>query len=206
MGIVHAIDPVFPYADLPELGLAPSPELIAQHNAAQVAFRSCNYGLGLAIIGACLGLTYGGIVSPARRLLQGVLGAIGGTVGGAVSGYFLGILVAKLIIASENESLLQSTGLHFATWAIIATIIVALVALVHRRVGGLISALTAGIATGMMAAMCYVVASSFLFADANLVKLIPEALYGRIVWVVICAGSFGIAARSVQQGKLKLTN
>ena len=115
--IVHAVDPFFKFAQLPELGLSPSPELLKKYHDATLAFWTSNYALDFGLLGLCIGSTIGLFSTRTRRAASSLAGSLGGSVGGIISGYILGIFTAYSIIRSEDQSLVHSATMHFAIWA-----------------------------------------------------------------------------------------
>ncbi len=193
-GVVHSIDPVFSYADLPELGLSPSPELQAQHNAAQVAYYSQNYGLNLAIIGACVGIGFGVSAAIRQRMVSGLLGGIGGAIAGGAAAYLIGMFVAQSLNTSEDQSLIKSALFHGILWGSIGFAVVGPVTSVQSRRLPLVSTIMVGLISGVVVAIAYNVLFSLLFSDANLLKLIPATLTERVAWSTGCGALLGISA------------
>ena len=199
-GLVRAIDPFFQFESLSELGISPPPELIAKYNAAQIAFWSSNYALNFGLIGLSLGLTVGLITTRINRILSGLAGGVGGLLGGALAGYVLGIFVAKALIASEDQSLVQSALLHFAIWASMFAPIILIVGFAQDGPVNAASYLTVGIVAPFVVSVVYTVASSMIFADANLIKLIPQSSLEQGVWVLVCSVGLGTGLYFGSQG------
>lgn len=191
--LIHGIDPYFKFADLPELGISPSAELVLKHNAAQHAFYSQNLSLDLAVLGLCLGLAVGIITSTQRRIVAGLAGGVAGLVGGALAGYFVGIQVAQAVIISADQSLVQSTLLHFAAWAGILALLMLAVGSVHSGFRSSLDQLLIGLLLAFIVACAFNVLSSAVLTGSNLLMVIPQSLTERLVWLGITSTVLGLS-------------
>lgn len=191
-GVIHAIAPVFPYADLPELGIAPPPELVAKHRDATLAFWSQNFAIDFAILGLCLGAAVGCVADRNRRVAAIVLGAVCGSIGGAIASFVLGRFIALAIIQSADQSLVQSTIFHFIAWSAMLAPALAAIGFLHRGIIAAPSFALGGIGLGVLAAVTYNLAFSVAFSQANLLMLVPVSLTERIVWGAVCAAAVGL--------------
>lgn len=190
--VVHSVHPFFKFADIPELGISAPPELIKRYNDAQIAFWANNYALDFGLLGLCIGSTIGFITTRLRRIPSWLAGLVGGFVGGAIAGYIIGIFVAKALIASANQSLIQSTGFHFAIWASIFASILLMVGWVQDGAIRSAAFVLNGVVVGLAVAIVYNIASPLIFAHANLLKLIPNTSLERVVWILTCSIVLGL--------------
>ncbi len=192
MVIVHGIEPLFAYADLPELGIAPKPELVQQHLAATYDFWSKNFAVDFAIIGLCLGAALGCVADRARRANSMVLGAILGAIGGAVASYIVGRFIAEAIIQSADQSLVQSTIFHFAVWSAMLAPALGVIGYLHRGIAAAPSFALGGVGLGVLVAVVHNLVFSVAFSKANLLMIMPASLTERIVWAVVCGSVVGL--------------
>jgi hypothetical protein len=185
--IVGAINPFFPFENLPELGISPSPELVKKHIAATYAFHSMNLGLNLGLMGLCFGIAFGSITAQRNRPLATVAGGLGGLVAGVLAGYLVGLYVAKAFIASADQSLVESTLIHFSSWLGILACVVLIVGYSQAGMTKAAAYLVAGIVAAMLLAVAYNLVTSILFPKANLLSVIPSTVNERIVWILVCS-------------------
>lgn len=190
--LIHFLDPFFPFAQLPELGISPSSELVQKHVSAQRAFWSSNYAFDFALIGLCVGVSLGLITTKQRRIAAGSAGALGGLLGGLLAGYFLGFAVAKNILESVDQSLVRSTAYHSAAWAAMLVGLVFAIALVQNGIGRALNALPVGLLVGLVVASVYNIVSSVCFSAGNLSQLIPSSIVEQVFWVAVCSITSGL--------------
>ncbi len=192
MAIVHGIEPLFAYADLPELGIAPKPELVQQHLAATYAFWSKNFAVDFAIIGLCLGAALGCVADRPRRATSIVWGAISGAIGGAVASYIVGRFIAEAIIQSADQSLVQSAIFHFAVWSAMLAPALGVIGYLHRGIAASPSFALGGVGLCVLVAVVHNLVFSVVFSQANLLMILPASLTERIDWAVVCASVVGL--------------
>ena len=190
--IVHSIDPFFKFANIPELGISPPPELVKQYNAAKLAFWCNNLALNFGLLGFCLGSGVGFISTQVRRIQSAIVGSVGGMLAGATAGYLSGMVVTRTLIASEDQSLIQSTVLHFALWASVFATILLLVGFVQSGPIRALNCALVGIVVGLVVAVFYNILSSLIFPQTNLLTLIPESRFERFIWILSCSIVFGM--------------
>jgi hypothetical protein len=203
MGVIHAIDPYFPYANLPELGISPPPELVAKHHAARIEFQTRNYGLDFGLMGLILGGCVGLIATGVRRVPSAIAGGIGGALGGAISAYIVGGYVAQAIIASADQSLLQSSAMHVPVWASIFGVALLMIGLVQASPVKAISYGVIGAVAGSLAALAHNLVTPFIFGSANLLYLFPDSLSQRITWALLCSITLGLMLHLGLRDRLK---
>lgn len=190
--LVQCFDPYFKFADIPDLGISPPPELIKKYNDAQIEFWSYNYSLNFGVLGLCIGVLIGLVATGVRRIPSMLAGGLGGLLGGSASGYLIGVFGAKSLIASANQSLVESAGMHFALWSAIFGLVLLFIGLVQDGPIRAAGYLLLGIIVGLAVAVVYNILSSIVFANANLLKLIPESKSERIVWILACSIILGL--------------
>lgn len=189
--LVHSIDPFFKFANIPELGISPPPELVKKFNAAKLAFWCNNLALNFGLLGFCLGAGVG-FSTEVRRIPSVIAGAVGGMLAGAVAGYLSGMVVARTLIASGDQSLIQSTLLHFAQWSSMFATILLLVGFVQSGPIRALNCALVGLAIALVVAVFYNILSSLIFPQTNLLTLIPESRFERFIWILSCSIVFGM--------------
>jgi uncharacterized membrane protein YeaQ/YmgE (transglycosylase-associated protein family) len=189
--LLNGLHPVFPLADLPELGPYPSKELIEKYSVAEYAFRSRNGATDCGILGGCLGLFFGLLTAGNYRVKAMISSALAGVLAGAIGGYVVGLMVAASIVSSAEQSLLQSTTYHAMIWAPIGAAISGAIALLHSP-RQLLPALLAGLVGGIVGSIAYNVLASILYPLSNLSIITPDTLMERLVW--IGSGVLGLGA------------
>ncbi len=206
--IVHWVHPLFAYKDLPPIDLGASAELVQQHRDAAFAYRSMNYGVELAIVGLTLGLFFGAVAAPSKRLLSMLVGGCAGALAASGGGAMGGRLVAHALFQNQQQTLTASMGLQAIVWGLMIASIVWSVAFVHV---GAIRALQPGIVgllAGIAVAATQFVVSSFLFPAANPQFLVPEEANERVYWLLalpLAAGlSLGLGLSRQTAGQYQL--
>ena len=190
--IVQATYPMFAMTDLPELGISPSPELVKRFTEAQYAFWTSNYSLATAILGLCMGAAVGLVSTKARRVVSGIAGGLAGIAGGAVAGFYCGRLVAGTQIVSADQSLLQSTLVHFSVWAAVFALSVAVVAVIQIRLAAVLEMLIVSLLAALAVAVLYNMSASIFFSNSNLLLLFPETLTERAFWFALASLVLGV--------------
>lgn len=190
--VLNSFVPIFPFAELPEMGAFPSEELITQYKQAQYAFRSNNGAIDGAILGLCFGAFLGLLTVRTRRILSVVAGGIGGLIGGAVAGYCVGNFAAHGLINKTDQTILQSTLFHFLIWASIAVALSLGISMAQSSpTKQTIAGLTAALVAGAIASISYNAIASTLFPLANLTFISPATAMERMLW--IATGSIALA-------------
>ena len=197
--IVHQLHPLFAYADLPQIELGASAELVQQHRDAAFEYRSMNYGAELAIIGLVLGFAFGAVSGSPKRLLSIFVGGNAGALFGAGLGFFGGQFVANTIFQNQQQTLFATLGLQAGVWGLIIGSIVWSVASVNVGVTRASKYGLIGLIAGVFVAVTQFVVSSFVFPTSNPMFLVPEKSSERIYWIIgfpIVSGlilAFGLA-------------
>ncbi len=189
--LIQAIDPLFKFAELPELGIAPKPELVKKHQDATVAFWTNNYAVDFGLLGLCLGSAIGLLSTRRQRILSGLAGGFSGLLSGAVAGFAIGIFVAKSVLLSTDQSMVQSTLYHFSLWASLAACVLLMVGFVQRGWRGAFEGAAMGMVLGLAVSVVYNLLSSVIFANSNLMMLLPSSTVERGFWLLICSSVLG---------------
>ena len=190
--VLEMLAPIFPFADLPELGPTPSAKLIQEYHKAEFAFRSNNGAADCATIGLCIGALMGLVTVRTKRVLSMIAGGIGGLIGGAIAGYLIGDLVAHGLIFKAEQTVLRSTLFHLAVWASIAVGFAFAICLVHPNVKQSLAALIAGLVSGAMASISYNALGSILYPMSDLSFIVPNSLNERVLWFATGAIALGV--------------
>lgn len=199
--VVYKLHPLFAYAELPEMGLNASAEVIQQHRDAAFEYHSRNYGAELGIIGLILGLTFGAFAGGNRRLLSAFSGGFAGSLLGAGLGFVGGLYIAKTQLVNAEQTLSESLGLQAIVWGLVLAGIVWSVA--AANIGAICAAKygLVGLLAGFSVAVTHFVVSSYKFPASNPLFLVPERSSERIYWLVafpIVCGlilAFGLRSR-----------
>ncbi len=199
--VIHAKAPFFQFANLPELGINPPPELVAKFRAATYEFWTMNYLVEFGLVGLCLGAAIGLSAPNSNRAVSTIAGALSGLVSGAAAGYLVGRFIAAAVLASADQSLLHSVGYHFAIWGSILGCILLVVSSLQVGVLPGLNYLLLGIGSGFVVAVAYNLISSLAFSTANLNRLVPDTLDQRMVWAIACPA---IAALAIHFGAQRL--
>lgn len=185
---IHAIDPFFPFADLPDLGISPPPELVERFRSATFAFHSQNLAVNLGLMGLTMGLAIGLGTTHYRRWISGICGALCGASGGAITGYFLGMQVASAVIESADQSLVQAATVHFASWAgLLVPISIVVGSLQDGVQKALLNYAVLALLLSVIGGVCYIICGSLFVPETNLLFPIPKNLAGRAIWL-LCSG------------------
>ncbi len=190
--LIQAIDPFFKFAELPELGIAPKPELVKKFQDATVAFWTNNYATDFGLLGLSLGGAIGLLATRRRRILSGLAGGFGGLLSGAAAGFAIGIFVAKSVLLSSDQSLVQSTLFHFSLWASLTACVLLIVGYVQQGWRVAFECAVIGVVLGLAVSVVYNLLSSVIFANSNLLMLLPSSTVERGVWLLICSSVLGI--------------
>ncbi len=201
--VIHTIDPVFKFPNLPELGLSPSVELVEQHHQAQIDFRQRNYatyfGIGGLVIGAGLGL----VTARKRRLLSTVLAAVATGAAGALAAYLTGLQVAKYENLHSDPTLSETVVLHVSVWVPLCAVACFCVALLHDGIQSAIFHGVIGATAGLLIALVINIAIPFLFTFSNLILLVPTATPQRFIQFAL-AGSLLALVLTVGASRLQI--
>ncbi len=190
--VLNSLTPIFPFPDLPELGLGPPPELVQKYHDAEYAFRSNNGAVDCGIIGLCVGAMMGLFTVQSRRFLSLIAGGLGGLLGGAIAGYSVGQFVAQGLIVKTDMTLLHSTLFHLAIWCSIAIGLALAICLVHPNAKQSLAALIAAVVSGALASISYNALGSTLFPFANLALITPTAVSELILWIASSSIALGL--------------
>jgi len=206
--IVNAAHPIFPFEDLPELGMSPAPELVSRYHAAEYAFRSNNAAVDCGVLGGCLGLLLG-LVAVKRRVTGALLTGLVGLVAGSIVGYAIGPFVAHGLITSSPQTLTQSALIHCTIWGVIGAGVGGAVGILHRP-SRFTSLLVSGLAGGVVGAILFNVAAPLVSPTSNLSIVTPTTMVERILWIVpatLAISLFvGLGLRESKSPKLKNSN
>lgn len=190
---IHRLYPVFPRAPLGELSLSPTEEDLRIHLQAAIDFRSRNCAAAFGLLGLCLGLSFGWMTTVRRRMVSALSGSLAGAVAGAVAGYIGGYFLALALSASENQSLVQSTLLHFSVWAPMLVAVWVSIALIQAPIAQAIPQALSGLLAALVAATVYGLIGTLLFPTANLLYIVPETEAERCAWIISYTLIAGVA-------------
>ncbi len=190
--VLKSFIPIFPFPELPEMGLGPPPELVKKYHDAEYAFRSNNGASDCAIIGLCIGAMMGLFTVRTRRILSTVAGGIGGLLGGAIAGYFIGQLLAHGLIVKTEMTLLHSTLFHLAIWVSISIGIAIAICLVHPNAKQFLAALIAAVISGALASISFNALGSTFFPFSNLALITPNSVNELILWIGTSSIALGV--------------
>ncbi|MEZ6133886.1 MAG: hypothetical protein R3C53_03140 [Pirellulaceae bacterium] len=190
--VIRSLHPYFAFADLPELGIAPSEEMVAKHIAATQAFWAHNYALDFGVLGLALGAVIGAVATATRRIPSCIAGAASGLVGGAAAGYGAGLMVARTIRLSADQSLVNSTLLHFAVWGTVCGLIVFSISCIQAGVMRALNNLVIAILLGLGIAALYNLGTSLIANSYDLTFIFPTTLVHGLVWAITCSAMLGL--------------
>ncbi|MEQ1825440.1 MAG: hypothetical protein ABL921_05815 [Pirellula sp.] len=190
--LLQRLAPMYPFANLPEMGDNPPAALVKQYHEAEYAFQSHNAAANCGLLGACIGLFLGLLTVNRRRILTSMAGGLGGIVGGVVAGYIVGQYVAYGQIFKSDQSLLMSTTYHLAVWASMAIGACLAICAVHPNLRQTGSALVSALVAGSLAALVYNIVCTTLYPLANLLLIHQSNANERLVWVASGAGLLGL--------------
>lgn len=192
-GIFQPYGVFFRYEALPELPIEPSPEQMAEFTKAHTDFYSRNYGMQLGIVGACIGLVVGGLTVSRKRVVSALVGCFLGMLAGGIAGYLCGFSTALAMVRSSDQSLVQSSLLHFAIWGSIGVWVAAGVGMVQGGVAQVAKAVPAGLIAGVIVVVAHTMVFSIAFPSSNLIQFVPESFAERLTWIVVCGVLLGPA-------------
>lgn len=193
LAAIHWLYPVFPRASLGELSLSPTEEEIRIHLEAAIKFRSRNSAVAFGLLGVCLGLAFGWFTTLRRKVASALSGALAGAAVGVLAGYAAGYFLARILAASENQSLVQSTLLHFSVWGpLLVAVWVGIATIQSGQIGRTLPHALTGLLAALVAVTVYGLIGSILFPTTNLLLLIPETFAERCAWMVSCASLAGV--------------
>lgn len=200
---VNAAHPVFPFEELPELGMNPSSELVARYHAAEYAFRSNNAAIDCGVLGGCLGLLLG-LVATKRRIPGAILTGVVAFIAGSVAGYAMGQFVAYAQITSSPQTLTQSAMIHATIWGVIGGAAAGVIG--WLRGSSFLSMVVSGTAGGVLGAILFNAFAPLVSPISNLSIITPRTSLERIVWIapaVVAIGLFvGLGLRESKSQKL----
>lgn len=196
LGIVTAIEPVFPFPNLPEVPLQPSAKdlpLIAQHQVARGNYYSHNYAISFAILGGCMAAAVAIMTTKTRKLASLLAGSVLAASAGAAVSYFVGRPLGVGIEQSKGFTIVEAGQLHLSVWL---AMVVGLAFGIGWMQAGWTQALKAalsGLVAGGLAITVYLIAASVLFLSDNLGLLIPLSSAHKAFWLASCTLVLGLA-------------
>jgi hypothetical protein len=192
LAILSLTFPFFLMPILPEQGLSPSVELLNRYMVAQIDYRTHNYMLAFAIVGAILGACLGLGTPSKKRIQAAIASSLATAIGGALAAYLVSGAVARALENATDQSLLQSGSLHFALWGAMGACIGFTLGLVHRGIVPAIIGALIGMLSGLLVSAVWNILASIVFSNTNLIHLFPETTTERVVWAGVCFVVLGL--------------
>lgn len=186
------------------IGSSPSPEKLAELNAAQRIADRKNSMLRIGLFGAIVGSLLGGAAGIARRRTSSIgLGAAAGLTLGGLFGFLGGLAANTLaqrltsVIADEMQRMMV---VHLTGWAVAGIGIGLAVGLAFRGHGVLVRAVVASLAAGLIGGLIFAPLAAILLPNADSDLPYPKGLDARALWIALPTILIGIAiARATKE-------
>lgn len=180
-----AATPVFQLTYTKELGISPSAEEIRKYKDAVYLYWVSNYCLDFAVLGTILGFCVGLLTSASGRLKSAVVGSIAGASFGAITAFLASGYLVESILSNADQSLVFAVALNGSVWGGLFGAIAFAVSMTRTSFLSSINGLLAGVLSGFIGAIAYLVVFSFAFPKADLTHLVPTASLEKVIWLLI---------------------